>query len=565
MAGTAATQTDKLRAQRDRFIAFAFAGAEVLLELDANGTIVYCAGTTPHLFGLLSEDMVGHPVTDFVAGSDRTMMDEVLRRVHETGRLSRMHLHFDAAPGHPFRGILSAIALSEDQAPTRIYVTISRVHSSHARQEEAGATPAADDSPSPEAFAQLAERRLKEAAQFGEDYQMTLIELDETALSERLEPEEATRFVDGVESYLRAWSVDGSSVGVLENGKYGVIHEEGLDSAEVSARISDIASSLDPTGQGLDVSATTIDLDHDTLTHEDISKALVYTINRFVAEGGEDFAVRSLHDGYSAAVEETLAKVNAFRQTLSSDALTLVFQPIVDLRAWSVHHYEALARMYRGNKLILPAHFIGFAEEFGVVNELDLLIVRKAIQHLRENKGLRPRAEIAVNLSGRSLSSEAFVQQLLLLLLENRDVLDRMMFELTESAELKDLESANKVIQKLRSYGCQVSIDDFGAGAAAFQYLKALQVDFVKIDGSYIRDAFATSYGRPFLKAIARLAQDMGIRSIGEMVEDSRTMWLLRDVGVEFGQGYFFGKPALDVSQFVLDQRPEDPTPSCAD
>lgn len=546
-------QTDRLKVQRDRFVAFAFAGAEVLVELDSSQIVTYCAGATEPLFGYAPEQIIGHPFASLVSRRDQVMLAELMSRLTKAGRMDRMMLQLQSDLRPAFPGILSAIIFPE--RPDCLYVTLSRALGSDLARQNGNQT----DEPArtKEEFAKLAERRLAEARQFGNELQMTMIEIDDPLLAERLDPTATENFIQNIESYLRAWSVDGKSVGILDDNKFGLIHDKAFKANQISDRISAIAAIFDPSGQGVEIKAATLSLDREKLTQEDLSKALVYTINRFVEEGGEDFAVKSLSGSYQQALDETLAKVNAFRETIGSDAFTLVFQPIIDLRAWQVHHYEALSRMIQGDRLFLPARFIGFAEEFGVVNEFDLMVVRKSISMLRKSTTIRRTAEIAVNLSGRSISNPAFVQQLLLILVENRDVLPRLMFEVTESAEMKDLEAANRVLQKLRSFGCKISIDDFGAGAAAFQYLKALQVDYVKIDGSYILDAFSTSYGRPFLKAIANLATDLKIQSIGEMVEDARTMWLLRDVGVDYGQGYFFGRPMQDASQFSLSAKPE--------
>lgn len=549
----AQAQTARIKEQRDRFIAFAFAGAEVLVELDKDQRVSYCAGATEPLFGLSPENIVGLPFAAVVAPQDQMMLAELMKRLAASGRMDRMTLQMQSDYRPAFAAILSAITFPD--RPGITYLTMSRALGSDLARR-AGAD-FKEPARTKEQFAKLAERRLAEAKQFGNDLSMTMIEIDDPALAERLDPEATENFVQNIESYLRAWSVDGNSVGILDDNKFGVIHDKSFKAAQVADRIGDIAAMFDPSGKSVGVKAATVELDRNALTQEDLSKALVYTINRFVEEGGEDFAVKSLAGSYQQALDETLAKVNAFRQTIGSDSFTLVFQPIVDLRAWQVHHYEALARMIQGERLFLPARFIGFAEEFGVVDEFDIMVVRKSIALLRKNTTLRKTAEIAVNLSGRSISSPAFVQQLLLILVENRDVLPRMMFEVTESAEMKDLDAANKVLQKLRSFGCKISLDDFGAGAAAFQYLKALQVDYLKIDGSYILDAFSTTYGRPFLKAISNLAADMKIQTIGEMVEDSRTMWLLRDVGVDYGQGYYFGRPMQDASQFSLGPKPE--------
>jgi len=550
---TGADTTGRLREQRDRFLAFAFAGAEMLLELERDLVIGWCAGATERLLGRGPDALVGTTLTDLVAADDQATLTEMVRRLETAGRLDRMLLRFQTADGDPRRCTVSGITLPD--RPGVIHLTASRARGTDLRRraETGGDGPPGDRT----SFGAMVEERMRDAERFGEDVRLTLIDLTDAALQDSLEPDVADRFMHNVESYLRAWSVGGDSVGRLEGDKLGVVHDPSLDTGQIESRIADISARFDPAGEGIHVKAATMDLDRGGLSSEDVSKALVYTLNRFVDEGGEAFAVASLSMGYEKALDETLSKVNAFRQTINSENLILVYQPIVDLTGWRVHHYEALSRMRQGERLHLPGRLIGFAEEFGVVTELDLIVVRKAMAALRHPGALPEKAAIAVNLSGRSIASEAFVQQLFLLLLENRDILNRLMFEITESTEMRDLDAANRVLQKLRAFGCEISIDDFGAGAAAFPYLKALHVDYVKIDGSYIRDAFTSRHGRPFLSAIARLARDLGIRSIGEMVEDARTMWLLREVGVHHGQGFFFGKPLPDVSKFSLAPPPE--------
>lgn len=544
----------RLKEQRDRFIAFAFAGAEVLIELDADGRISYCAGTTEAMLGHGADDLVGRRLDAIVAIDDQVVLQELKRRILGVGRADHTAITLQHASGRAFRATLSGIAFPD--RPGGLYITLSRHRSGGSNRGDEPKVPVRGV----DGFTQLAEQRFAEASQFGDDYSMTMIDLTDAALADRLDEAAVKSFARNAESYLLAWSVGGESVGVLDDNKFGIIHDASFDPAQVEERLSDLVAVFDPSGEGVTVKASTVTLGKETLTKDDLSRALVYTINQFVENGGDGLSVATLNEQYDRVMDETLGKVNAFRKTIASEGLVLVYQPIVCLRTWQVHHYEALSRMSQGERLFLPARFIGFAEEFGVVNELDLTVVRKALKAIEANTHLRDKAEIAVNLSGRSVSSEGFVQQLLLLLLEHRHLLPRLMFEVTESAELKDLEAANKVIQKLRGLGCKVSIDDFGAGAAAFQYLRALQVDYVKIDGVYIRDAFKTRYGRPFLKAISQLCQDMGIQTIGEMVEDAKTMWLLRDLGVDYGQGYYFGRPVPDVSDFTLAARPPTET-----
>jgi len=184
-----------------------------------------------------------------------------------------------------------------------------------------------------------------------------------------------------------------------------------------------------------------------------------------------------------------------------------------------------------------------FAEDTGLVGELDLAILERAIAFMRAGAGSEPSLRFAVNLSGRSLSSPAMAARLLRLIGLAADLRGRLLFELTESAAIADLAAVNAVIQEIRGRGHPVGIDDFGAGAAAFHYLRALKVDHVKIDGSYVREAATNAESLPFLRAITQLCRELKIATVAEHIEDEATANLLRVYNVRYGQGYYFGRP----------------------
>ncbi|GAA0568891.1 EAL domain-containing protein [Caenispirillum bisanense] len=539
------SEIERLRAQRSRFIAFAFAGNDVLLELDEDASVSYCAGTVEQMFGQAPKTLKGTPIHDLIADRDMLMLDELLLRLRRTGRLDRIPLYFQG-PGGEQRLSLSAILLPE--TPDATYITLTHIKGLAALGvPEVAKAPMAVDS-----FA----AKVKDKIRGGEadDAQLTLLDLTPDKLGD-LPADRAEQFMDSVMDYLRAWSVGGDGVGRLENGSLGVLHDGGLKQDDISRKVNDMLAVFDPSAAPIDLKAATVQVDGGDLSDEDLSKALVYTINSFVRGDTVGRDLGSISQGYKAAMEETLGKVATFRRAVGQN-LMLVFQPIVDLATWQVHHYEALARIDNGERLIPPARLIGFAEEFGVVEEMDMAVMQRALTILRENRGIRSGAKIAVNLSGRSVASDRFCADLFKMLHADEHLMPRLMFEVTESHEMHDLARANQVLRKMRHLGCPVCIDDFGAGAAAFPYLKALEVDYVKIDGSYIRDAFHTRHGRPFLRAIAGLARDLGMQCIGEMVEDADTMWLLRELGIGYGQGWFFGKPSPDVSRFNLVNQP---------
>lgn len=535
---------DRLRTQRDRFLAFAFCGADVLIEINDDNRVSYSLGRTQRYFGEPPEALENRSFQDLTYPPDALMMVELLKRLRQSGRLERVRVQLRGKWSEPIPATLSGIILPN--APESVYLTINRASFANATTDTTKSV-----AEGTEDFAALAQRRIRQAAQSGETYELTLINLSE-AIND-LPRDKAKTFMENAEANMRAWSIDGASVGKLDNTKFGVIHERGVAASSIQQNLKDMASAFDAY---LNVAVDSLELSAGSMSEDDINKALIYTLNRYIVESGDKFQLTTLAESYTKTIEDSLHKVSTFRNDMTANNFTLVYQAIVDLKTWQIHHFESLARLKQGGKLLPPSRYIGFAEDFGVIHEFDEMILNKAIHALKTNTEVHKQSIVTVNLSGRSITNPTFVQSLLMTLVENKSLLPRLMFELTETAEVKDLGECNKILQKIRSFGCQVAIDDFGAGAAAFQYLKSLRVDYVKIDGSYIRDAFDTPYGRPFLKAIASLATDMHIKTIGEMVEDNRSMWLLSDLGVDYGQGYFFTRPAESITDFKLHARP---------
>jgi len=154
-----------------------------------------------------------------------------------------------------------------------------------------------------------------------------------------------------------------------------------------------------------------------------------------------------------------------------------------------------------------------------------------------------------VNVSGLSLQSDSFCSRLLAMLDSNRQagprICQRLLLELTDTAEIEDMPSAAANIEAIRSRGVGVCLDDFGTVAAAFRYLREFRFDFVKIDGSYVHNAPLSARERGSVAAMVGLAAGAGARVIAEMVETPEQAQLMRMLGVEFGQGYLFGRPGV--------------------
>jgi EAL domain-containing protein (putative c-di-GMP-specific phosphodiesterase class I) len=158
---------------------------------------------------------------------------------------------------------------------------------------------------------------------------------------------------------------------------------------------------------------------------------------------------------------------------------------------------------------------------------------------------------VAVNVSGYSIFQDFYLEGLFELLARNPWTAGRLIFEVTESSRMANLEQANSFIQRLRGSGYEVCLDDFGAGAASFQYLSALDVDEVKLDGSAVKNAERSARGRAFLSALTELCRRLSVHTVAEMVDCPGTLAFVKDCGCDFVQGWLFGKPSTNVKDFL--------------
>ncbi len=244
------------------------------------------------------------------------------------------------------------------------------------------------------------------------------------------------------------------------------------------------------------------------------------------------------------------------QKALAEDRFVPWFQPIQDLRDNNIHHYEALARMRDADGgIVLPGSFIDIAEDMGLVTDIDRVIIEKTlrVQVSLNKKGISP--SFSVNLSGKELGDEWLLEFLRSRITATGADPGRLIFEITETAAIRELDKAIKFIRELRSLGCSFSLDDFGVGFTSFKYLKEMEVDYIKIDGSFIRKLHENKTDRLFVKAITDVAKGMGIKTIAEFVENEEVMQILREYGVDYAQGYFVGKPAPDIAGLRMNKK----------
>jgi EAL domain-containing protein (putative c-di-GMP-specific phosphodiesterase class I) len=361
-------------------------------------------------------------------------------------------------------------------------------------------------------------------------------------------------------SFLKASSVDGDTAARIADDRYGLVHAADVDIKELESKIADFAREVDPEGRGAEVETATVEVEAYGISDEDLANGLVNAINRFRSTEGQGFTIKQLSTNISALVSTATQSVNSFKRVVAEADFAVALQPIIYVMTGEIRHFEALARFESKNRDASPYETIMFAEETGLIQEFDLAMAQKVFEWL----GKTPRnatTSLAINVSGHSVGSAPYVSGIHKLLADNLWLRGRLLFEITESARMTDLGAADNFIQSLRTEGYTVCLDDFGAGATNFQYLSTMVVDIVKLDGSAVRNAQKAQKGKAFLKALVGLCRDLGVETIAEMVDDRAGLDLIRKCGVQYVQGYLFGKPSADVRVF-RDSRPANMFPA---
>jgi len=235
------------------------------------------------------------------------------------------------------------------------------------------------------------------------------------------------------------------------------------------------------------------------------------------------------------------------QEALDKDLFRLYFQTIVPLENSdnSIPHYEILARMISPQgELIPPGAFIPAAERFGLMPKIDQWVIRNTLawvgDQLRQNQ--QP-VFCSINLSGASIGREDCLQLIREHLEKYQVPANNICFEITETAAIADPANAGRFITELKRLGCQFALDDFGSGLSSFGYLKQLPVDYLKIDGIFIKELANNRIDQAMVASINNIGHIMGLKTIAEFVEDAPTLNILRQIGVDYVQGFYLSRP----------------------
>ncbi len=247
-----------------------------------------------------------------------------------------------------------------------------------------------------------------------------------------------------------------------------------------------------------------------------------------------------------AVMSEDMGWARRIKDAIENDRFCIACQPIMETKSGEIYRQEVLLRMRDSeNGLILPAGFLPSAERFGLMRAIDSWVIKKSIAYLGVQLKKNPRLHFSINLSAESVGDKKILDIITNSLMRHEVPPTAVTFEITETVAIANLDPAVDFLNQLRNHGCQTALDDFGVGYSSFAYLKDLPVDYVKIDGSFVRDIHRDKLQLAMVRSMNDIAHAMGKYTVAEFVDNADVVKILKEIDVDFIQGYHIGVPVL--------------------
>lgn len=531
-----------MRVERDRFVAFSFAAADILLELNDEGMVSFVSGASSRLAGASPQAgeaaVLNHPFLSHVAESDHVFVSELLRRIRIGGKMTPVTVRFNGRDGEPLPAILGGCRLPTN--PEILYLTVTFVSPGlgDGAETETPALPGRRD------FETVVERKLHQSMSIGQPVSLTYLLLDGMTAYQRQGGNSADQLLSTLSSYLRANSLGGDGVGAISDDRYAVIHSRDVETDALREGVCEITR--EHADDAIEVSTESVDLDDGGIEESDAVRALLYSLRQFESQDSGGLKLQSVIDAAKQTLKKTVPRIAEARSVISARGFELAFQPIVEIASGDIKHFEALSRV-KGFPSV--QEFILFIEDTGMIEEFDMAVLDSTLRTLALEARDEWRPHVAVNISARSLGSESFLPKLNQVLRPYKDLVPQILFELTETTFIKDFAAANRRLQELRSFGNKVCMDDVGAGGTSFESLRSIQVDYAKIDGALVKGSHASARTRRLLESVMQYCDHAKIDVIAEFIETEDDEDLVRSFGVGYGQGNRYGKPRVDFRE----------------
>ena len=529
---------------------------DLIWSTDTEGRFTYLNGASHDIFGLGPKDLIGRCFFDFEAGASHISNRRFLALLKRHGEVKNYVTHVVTAKRDDrWIGINARVVLDDNAAILGIRGTardITEQHLATQRIEHLALHDALTDLPNRHCL----QRRLEDALQEGGVGALLFLDVDHFKyVNDNFGHRTGDQLIVGVGSVLREMMRNSNGELFRLGGDEFAIHlpsalraqamdvaEKALDAVRhyrFQAGEKKVVSNLSASAgialypfHGNDVLALLSNVDIAMYQAKELGR------NRFMVFDQSSDSLRSTHRRVHWAKK--------LRDSLDEDRLVLFSQPVVRLTDQQPVHHEILVRIRDDEgKYITPGNFIEIAENLGLVKEIDMRVVQKLLRYMQERGEAGQKIRYFVNLSRVSITDSDWVKRFIGLLETTPVKPSQLAFEITETAAMSEIDVTLAFIRSLKGMGCRFALDDFGAGFSSFYYLKRFDVDYLKIDGSFIRDLATDDSSRIFVKALNDVARELGKQVVAEWVETAEALKLLLEMGAQFGQGYLFHRPVL--------------------
>jgi len=539
---------------------------DLIWTTDAAGRFTYLNAAAQSIFGLAPKELIGRCFFDFEAGTSHISNRRFLAMLKRSGEVKHYVTRLVTANGQDrWIGINARVVTDDAGAMFGIRGTardITEEHLATQRIEHLALHDALTDLPNRHSL----QRQIETALQSGGVGALIFLDVDHFKyVNDNLGHRAGDQLIVGLGSVLRD----------AMRGVNGELFRLGGDEFAIHLPAALRKDAVDAAEKALD--AVRRYRFHATDNKVISNLAASAGIALYPFHGGDVLALMSnvdiamyqakdhgrnrhvLFDQASDSLRSTHRRIHwakKLRDALDDDRLVLFQQPVVRLKNCKPVHHEILVRIKDdAGGYILPGNFVEIAESLGLIQEIDLRVVEKLLGWLRTSGQADRKLRYFVNLSRVSISDQHWIQRFMALLSASGVNPNQLVFEITETAAMSEIDVTLTFIKRLKDMGCRFALDDFGAGFSSFYYLKRFDVDYLKIDGSFIRDLANDEGSRIFVRALNDVAHGLDKQVIAEWVETPEALNLLLGMGTQFGQGFLFQHPTL-LSELNARQEP---------
>lgn len=525
-----------IKAERNRFLGFAFASADLLIQVDDLLTMTFVTGASSDVTGHVPTQLVGQPLINIFHESQRGYVISALCNLEPGKRLQPISAKLLRADQQLLDVIVGGFQMDSQE----VYLSVMRADRLWINEGGKVSRDSSSGLMSQDSYIDAMTQRLN--ALSDEERQITSFVIEGLEdLRENADPKTVEAFLSEVGDMIRSLSIGGDSSGHLGPNAMSLMHTHET-AAELAAMEQKIQEKAQSAGLGnIKIRRFNLDLDVRGLTDEDAAKALGYALQKFSQHGVDsDFNIRNLTEAAQSYIVETADRVNTMRAAMDPDRVIVAFQPVVKLESRDAWYYESAVRLEGFSS---PREMLAFAETLGMTADFDLLVIDKIIEQLKAKAthGFTPK--VALNVAVTSLASPLFLGSLRSHIKNAGSAGKQIAIEINDAAAVTDLTLLDGVIQKIREDGLPVAIDNVGVGRT-MDILRDVKVDYVKLAPDLVTGYLEDSTQEAVLKSTIAACRSMKYVMVAEGVQSEDEARGLKTMGVQYGQGVLFGRPS---------------------